>query len=65
MDGWRGILRPKTSHKGIGLTLQAVPATSTGLLCVRMFMVMAMMSGGKKKQKGKEKRENPFVAPMT
>lgn len=65
MDGWWGILRPRTSLKGIGLTPQAVRATSTGLLYMRMFMVMAMMSGRNKKQKGKEKRENPFFALMT
>lgn len=54
--------RPRTSHKGIGLTLQAVSVTSTGLRSMRMFMVMIMMSGDKKKKKQlkgeREKRES-------
>lgn len=43
MDGRRGLfVRPRASPEGIGPTLQAVGATSAGLQCMRMFMVMAM-----------------------
>lgn len=41
--------------KDIGETLYVICVTSMGLLCVRMFMAMAMMSG-----KTEEKRQNPL-----
>lgn len=56
--GVGGTLHPRTSLRGIGLTLQAVCVTSTGVLCMHMFMVMAMSGRKKKKQEEGEKRES-------